>query len=53
MSKGDPIRALKWTQRGDDWTRLSEQAREDHVVEICEKFAGWSYDMAQFWGGYQ
>jgi hypothetical protein len=49
--KADPARALKWTQRGDDWTRLAEAAREDWPRKVCEQFASWSYGMAELWGG--
>jgi len=43
---------LKWTRRGDDWTRLAEAAQEDYVALQCEKNAEFAYSMADFWGGY-
>ncbi len=47
----DPARALRWTQRADDWARIAEHARETVVRNTCHSFAQWAYDMAEFFGG--
>ena len=49
--KSDPERALKWTQRADELTRLAELARVQHVQDLLNEHANWAYDMAAFWDG--
>ena len=50
MSAKDLTRAAKWVRRGDDWTRLADQAQDPYVSATCTKMGSWSYRMAEFFG---